>query len=208
MLEIRKAGIGYDSKIIFSDVDFLLEEGKLGCITGQSGRGKTSLLRAILGFVPLLSGEILLNGSALTPQSAETLRKDMAYVPQELALPAEWVKEMADIPFLLKANKKLHSRMEKELPQVLESLGLEDDILQKRAREISGGQRQRVMLAISVLLGKKLILVDEPTSALDADACGKVLNLFRTTCKQGTMVLAVTHDPEFAHSCDKILQID
>lgn len=64
------------------------------------------------------------------------------------------------------------------------------------------------MLAVSTLLGKKLILIDEPTSALDINSCEKVLALFKKACKKGVMVLAVTHDLAFASACDKILHIN
>lgn len=207
MLEIKTACIGYDDKTIFSDVDFLLKEGEIGCITGPSGSGKTSFLRAVMGFIPLSKGEIYFNGLPLSPRTAETVRREMAYVPQELSLPTEWVMDMINIPFLFKTNK-VHPLIKEDLLENLQLLGLEENILKKRTNEISGGQRQRIMLAVSTLLGKKLILTDEPTSALDINSCEKVLALFKKSCKKGVMILAVTHDLAFASACDRILHIN
>lgn len=141
MLEIKKACIDYDNKTIFSDVDFLLKEGEIGCITGPSGSGKTSFLRAVMGFIPLSKGEIYFNDLPLSSRTAETVRREMAYVPQELSLPTEWVMDMINIPFLFKVNK-VHPLIKEDLWENLQLLGLEKNILKKRTNEISGGQRQ------------------------------------------------------------------
>ena len=90
---------------LFSGFCLQLHEGEIACISGQSGRGKTSLLNAVLGFVPLKAGSITVNGILLEKGTIDQIRRQVAWIPQELALPSEWVKEMVQLPFNLKANR-------------------------------------------------------------------------------------------------------
>ena len=91
--------------ILFSGFNLQLERGEIASISGPSGCGKSSLLNAILGFTPLKEGRIVLNGILLDKGNVDVVRKQTAWIPQELALPLEWVKDMVQLPFGLKANR-------------------------------------------------------------------------------------------------------
>lgn len=202
MLQIENAGIAYGDDLLFSGFNLQLHAGEMVCISGSSGCGKTSLLNAILGFLPLREGRILLNGSVLDKGSVDTLRKQIAWIPQELALPLEWVREMVQLPFSLRANRGTPFS-EARLFRCFEELGLERELYYKRVNEVSGGQRQRMMIAVASMMEKPLTVVDEPTSALDAGSSEKVLAFFRKQTEKGSAVLAVSHDKEFADGCDR-----
>ncbi|MCD7899156.1 MAG: ATP-binding cassette domain-containing protein [Bacteroides sp.] len=206
MLRITNASIAYGKELLFSDFSMQLHRGEMVCISGKSGKGKTSLLNAIMGFVPLSQGEIIVNGSILNKANIDSIRRNIAWIPQELALPSEWVKDMVRIPFNLKANKQ-HSFPQKELFHTFTELGLEEELYYKRVVEISGGQRQRIMLAIACLLAKPLILVDEPTSALDFGSMDRVLTFFHKTAQKGSAILVVSHDEHFAAGCNRIIYL-
>lgn len=105
MLQIENASIAYGNDILFSGFNLQLERGEIASISGPSGCGKTSLLNAILGFIPLKEGRIVLNGILLDKGNVDIVRKQTAWIPQELALPLEWVKDMVQLPFGLKANR-------------------------------------------------------------------------------------------------------
>lgn len=201
MLQIQEATIVFDELVLFSDFSMQLHKGESACIGGDSGRGKTSLLNAIMGFVQLESGKIIVDGKELNKHNIEIIRKQIAWIPQELALPNEWVYEMVQLPFDLKANRSVSFSKDK-LFVCFDELGLDSELYNKRVTEISGGQRQRIMIAVAAMLQKPLIIVDEPTSALDHGSTDRVLNFFhKQATEYGTSILAVSHDKKFAAGC-------
>ena len=192
MLHINNACIAFGTEVLFSGFEMKLEKGETACIVGQSGCGKTSLLNAVMGFVPLYEGTIKVGGTLLDKSTIDLVRRQIAWIPQELALPFEWVKEMVSLPFELKVNRSVPFS-EERLFMCFDELGLEHELYFKRVNEVSGGQRQRIMLAVAALLNKPLIVIDEPTSALDTGSTDKVLAFFRRQAEKGAAVLAVCH---------------
>lgn len=206
MLHINNACIAFGTEVLFSGFEMKLEKGETACIVGQSGCGKTSLLNAVMGFVPLYEGTIKVGGTLLDKSTIDLVRRQIAWIPQELALPFERVKEMVSLPFELKVNRSVPFS-EERLFMCFDELGLEHELYFKRVNEVSGGQRQRIMLAVAALLNKPLIVIDEPTSALDTGSTDKVLAFFRRQAEKGAAVLAVSHDKDFASGCHYLIEL-
>lgn len=206
MLEVKNASLQVDGTTLFSGLSFTVDEGRILCITGGSGAGKTTLLRALLGFWPLSEGHISIDGELLTPSSAEDFRKGMAYVPQEPALPSEWVRDMVSMLFQLKVNRGTPFSKSRLMDE-WDRLGLAPELYDKKVMELSGGQRQRVMLSVCGLLDKPILLADEPTSALDHQSAALVADYFRNMAAKGCTVVVVSHDESFAAECDSIVNI-
>ncbi len=206
MIQISQACIRYKDLQLFHHLNVAIERGSLVCITGPSGCGKSSLLHALLGIVPLAEGEIHIDGVKLTVDSIAAVRRKIAWLPQEIALPCEWVSEMVQLPFSLKAAKKTGFQ-EVEFLKLLSELNLEPSVYGKRVNEISGGQRQRLMIASAALLDRPLILIDEPTSALDRESVSHVADLFRRLTLRGVTVVAVSHDAGFIQQCDQVIEL-
>ena len=206
MLHINNACIAFGTEVLFSGFEMKLEKGETACIVGQSGCGKSSLLNAVMGFVPLYEGTIKVGGTLLDKSTIDLVRRQIAWIPQELALPFEWVKEMVSLPFELKVNRSVPFS-EERLFMCFDELGLEHELYFKRVNEVSGGQRQRIMLAVAALLNKPLIVIDEPTSALDTGSTDKVLAFFRRQAEKGAAVLAVSHDKDFASGCHYLIEL-
>ena len=206
MLHINNACIAFGTEVLFSGFEMKLEKGETACIVGQSGCGKTSLLNAVMGCVPLYEGTIKVGGTLLDKSTIDLVRRQIAWIPQELALPFEWVKEMVSLPFELKVNRSVPFS-EERLFMCFDELGLEHELYFKRVNEVSGGQRQRIMLAVAALLNKPLIVIDEPTSALDTGSTDKVLAFFRRQAEKGAAVLAVSHDKDFASGCHYLIEL-
>ena len=206
MLHINNACIAFGTEVLFSGFEMKLEKGETACIVGQSGCGKTSLLNAVMGFVPLYEGTIKVGGTLLDKSTIDLVRRQIAWIPQELALPFEWVKEMVSLPFELKVSRSVPFS-EERLFMCFDELGLEHELYFKRVNEVSGGQRQRIMLAVAALLNKPLIVIDEPTSALDTGSTDKVLAFFRRQAEKGAAVLAVSHDKDFASGCHYLIEL-
>ena len=202
ILDLKDIYLSYGDKVILEHFNMSADKGEIVCISGESGCGKTSILNAILGFVVVKSGNIVVDNIEMSPVTIDKIRQRIAWLPQELALPSEWVNEMVQLPFLLKANRNLKYNKEKLL-ECFRIIGLDADLLDKRVSEISGGQRQRIMIAISSLLDKPLIIADEPTSALDAASASKVMNFFRLQAQNGKAILLVSHDKQVASFADK-----
>ena len=192
--------------MLFSGFNLKLERGETACIVGQSGCGKTSLLNAVMGFVPLKEGTIRVGEILLGISTIDSVRRQIAWIPQELALPFEWVKEMVALPFELKVNRSVPFS-EERLFACFDELGLEHELYTKRVNEVSGGQRQRIMLAVAAMLDKPLIIIDEPTSALDAGSTDKVVSFFQRQAEKGAAVLAVSHDKDFASGCHYVIEL-
>ena len=206
ILKVSKLNVAYNNNIVIRDFSMQLLRGELVAITGASGSGKSSLLRALMGFVPLTSGEITLNGEHIHKGQMEKLRRHTAFLPQDLSFPCEWVSEVLETPFLFKNNK--NTTVTKEMwAETFERLGLDKEIMDKRLNEISGGQRQRMLFAVITMLDKDIILLDEPTSALDSESATLVTNFIKDMCKRGKTVLAVTHEKHFAEACNRIINI-
>ena len=206
MLHINNDCIAFGTEVLFSGLNLNLERGKTACIVGQSGCGKTSLLNAVMGFVPLKEGTIKVGDTLLDKSTIDIIRRQIAWIPQELALPFEWVKVLVALPFDLKVNRSVPFS-EERLYEYFDDLGLEHDLYTKRVNEVSGGQRQRIMLAVAAMLNKPLIIIDEPTSALDAGSTDKVLAFFRRQAEKGAAVLAVSHDKDFASGCHYLIEL-
>ena len=143
-----------------------------------------------------------MNGVLLEKGSIDLIRRQMAWIPQELALPVEWVKEMVRMPFDLRCNRSVPFS-EQELMHSFEALGLECELYEKRVAEVSGGQRQRIMIAVAAMMRKPLMIMDEPTSALDADSTERVLAFLHRLTSGGTAILAVSHDDAFSAGCHR-----
>lgn len=206
MLQLKDVTIKYGEKTVINHLSLDVDRGQLVCICGESGCGKTSLLNAIMGFVAF-EGEILIDGIQVSHTNIDSIRRMIAYVPQELALPQETVKEMIYLPFSLKANHQKDYSDEKVLKE-WEFLNLDRSILEKRTTEISGGQRQRVMLSVAGLLHKKLILVDEPTSALDPESAQLVLRYFRYLIdNENVTIVVASHHKAIIDNSDQVVEI-
>lgn len=207
MLELRNVSLTLGGKQLFSDLSLSVENGQVVCVTGDSGTGKTTLLRAILGFLPVDDGAISIDGELINSLSAETFRRMMMYVPQELSLPSEQVSDMVKMPFALKANKNVKFS-KKKLMEEWKKLDLDASLYDSQVAKISGGQRQRIMLSVCGMLNKSVLLVDEPTSALDSTCVRLVASYFHELASHGVMVIAVSHDSLFSSYCDKVININ
>lgn len=204
MLEVKDAKISFGERTLFEHLSFTADDGEMVCIEGESGVGKSTLLLAMLGLQPLVAGHISIDGELLTPASAEAFRKFIAYVPQDLSMPSEWVKELVALPFALKANAgKKWSKT--QLLDEWSKLRLDPKLFDSKVSELSGGERQRVMISICGLLKKPIVIVDEPTSALDPLSGQAVIQYLRNLATGGATVIMVSHDNSLAQLCDKVV---
>lgn len=204
MLDVRNVAISFEDEIIFQDLSFFVEKGtKLG-LSGPSGSGKSSLLNAILGFVPLSEGQIFVDNNQLSTENIQKIRSLVSWLPQELSFKFETVHELFFYPFSFAVNKKLSPSLN-QIEQIFSKLKLDKAIINKKLDEISGGQKQRVALASQILLRKPLLLMDEPSSALDDESQSAVIELLRQE-KEITLISA-SHNHNWLKNMDTVIEI-
>lgn len=204
MLELKNVAASHNGKRLFERLSFVAADGKVTVVSGKSGCGKTTLLRAIMGLHPIDEGFISIDGELITALSAPAFRQWMAYIPQDISFPVGTVEELTRLPFTLKANASIPYSRERVMEQ-WHQLGLDASLFTKGVSEVSGGERQRIMLATLGMLAKRIVIVDEPTSALDHMASTLVNDYLQCLAKQGATVIVVSHDSNF--KCDKRIEL-
>ncbi|MDX1586191.1 MAG: ATP-binding cassette domain-containing protein [Balneolaceae bacterium] len=193
-----------ESDTLIQSCSFDLYEGEKLAVKGESGTGKTTLFRLLHGFEHPESGNIRYKGEELAPQVYRKLRKESAWLPQDLNLGKGPVREVLSYPFGFSANQS-------KLPQsgqfesTFEKLGLERELLDKDFADLSTGQRQRAGIALCYLLDKPLLLLDEPTSALDKASKQKVVDLLLENPER--TIFSTSHDPFWIEQCNKIIEL-
>lgn len=193
-----------ESASLINSCTFELKKGEKLVIKGESGTGKTTLFRLIHGFEKPIEGKIFYRGEELTLSGIKKLRKESAWLPQDLNLGKGPVKEVLTFPFEFSANKASKPDEEK-MKDTFNKLGLEASLLHKDFADLSTGQRQRTGIALCHLLDKPLLLLDEPTSALDKASKQKVIDLLFE--KPGRTILSTSHDPYWIERCNKVIEI-
>ena len=206
MLQVNDVHIRFGHENVIRHFSCHIRQLDFVCLTGKSGCGKSSLLKAFIGLVPF-EGSIHVCGEPLNEKTCDHIRRKTAYLPQDLSFPGEYVQDIVNQTLRL-GTPRPGSNPYEALRQNLSVLGLENEILRKRMSEISGGQRQRIILAAIALLDKSLWLLDEPTSALDNLSRNLVIRFLKTQQEQGRTIVAVSHDQEFAGSCSHIINLD
>lgn len=205
MIAVNKLVVKFEKETVLDNLSFNVQKGAKVAVKGLSGSGKSTLLNVLLGFIAADSGDISIAGHALHPDHIQKIRAQVAWLPQELNLHLDKVRDLLLMPFLFTRNKALMPN-EKEIAAIFEAFRLETSLLNKSLHEISGGQKQRVALASCVLLKRPLLLLDEPTAALDAVTKQGVMDyLFRIP---DLTILALSHDQDLIDRSDQLITLD
>lgn len=198
LLELDRIHLAYDTpqglRPVVQDLSLTLPAGHIGCLLGQSGCGKTTILRAIAGFEPVRSGHIAVDGTVISSASVQ--------VAPELRRVGLMFQDYALFPHLTAAQnvafglRKLMNKTERaaRVTEMLELVGLAA-AADSYPHEISGGQQQRVALARALAPSPDLLLLDEPFSNLDVDTRERLAFEVRDILKStGHTAILVTHN--------------
>lgn len=189
MLELKNISIEFAKKNIINDFSLKINKGDKVVIKGDSGRGKSTLFRMLLGFIPYSNGEILIDDKLIKPNSIVKLRNMMAYADQDLSLP----NTNMDL-FLEEIKTYKHNYFNGIDEQLLDELELDKELLTKHTSNLSGGEKQRLALAIALSLNKEIILLDEITNQLPYKLKVKIANYL---LKLDNTVVVISHDNVF-----------
>ena len=191
------------------DVNLNIDEGEMAAIIGASGAGKSTLLHILACIDNYQSGEYYLDGVFVNSNSEKNLAKirneKIGMVMQDFALIDDF-SSVQNVMLPLDFSAKKDKDKKKKALAVLESVGM-SDFANNRSNNLSGGQKQRVAIARAIVNDPAIILADEPPGALDSKTSAEIMDLFKSLNRQGRTVIIVTHDPNVARQCDRIIEI-
>ncbi len=207
ILEIQNLSVGFNIELNYkerffyalNDINLTFEKGKIHCLAGESGCGKSVLINTILNLLPknakVTSGTILYKGENI--RNLDILGKSVFLIPQDpfvslnpLYTIENQMMEVRALKFLKKADaiKKIKNSLEE-----VKILNI-DNVLKSYPHELSGGMKQRIIIAMALCNNSDLILADEPTTALDVTVSNSILNILLELKNKGKTIILITHD--------------
>lgn len=189
--------------VALSDVNFYLNKGEVLGVVGESGSGKSTLLKAIAGMLNLDQGSLFYNGTEYTGQKPRQTGRFLQMIFQD-------AKSSFDPRMIMERSIMESGRGEKNRERVcelVELVGLEEELLQRRPAALSGGQCQRMAIARAFYSDAEILLCDEMTSALDVTSQARVVELLQNLKKEGRLsAVFVSHDIALVSMlCDRVM---
>lgn len=202
MIEINELYTGYSrDKPLLKNFNYQFDS-KIYGILGESGCGKTTLLRTIAGLVKPLSGTISVNGELITKAS-----KNNIYMMHQNYTSFDWLRCLDNILIAKKVKGRINKCDVDRAKEMMKLVGLENNE-DKYPKQLSGGMRQRLALARTLFMNPEIILMDEPLSALDIETRERMQDLIINQHKEtSSTIIMVTHSREEANKmCDVIIE--
>ena len=202
-----------ESNTVINDVSFTVKKGQCVGIVGESGCGKSTTVRVILGLLNFDEGEIILSGNKLSPQNKIRLKEIQGKIQMVFQMPTESFNPRIKLGKSIKeAMKKILTSEEKEvkLKKLFDECQLSYDLADRYPKEVSGGQCQRAAIARALASDPQLLICDEATSALDVTVQYKIMNLLKNIQRNRNMaILFICHDIALVQQfCDYVLVMD
>jgi putative ABC transport system ATP-binding protein len=189
------------------NVNMKITQGEMAAIMGPSGSGKSTLMHIIGCLDAVDSGVYRLADENVAGLSSDRLAEirnmRIGFVFQTFnLLPRLTALENVELPLLYARRKSAKDQAE----EALRTVGLSDR-MHHEPNQLSGGQRQRVAIARAIVTNPSIILADEPTGNLDSKSGHEIMNLFAALHEQGRTIIIVTHEPDIAQQCRRIIRI-
>lgn len=182
-----------EKKEILKNISFDVKEGEIFSIVGQSGAGKSTIGKILLGIEKEDSGEIVFLGRPLYKRKVQEIQM-VFQDPYSSLNPAMKIGSILEEPLKVNGVKDKDERR-KRVKAMLKEIGLDENSEDKYPSELSGGQRQRVVIGAAMILNPKLVVCDEPVASLDLSIQNQILNLIRKFNREyRTTFIFISHD--------------
>lgn len=199
IVEVKNFRMQFGRKTVISDLSFNVKKGEIFGFLGANGCGKTTTVRALLGFYTPTSGELLVDGKRFDPES---VRVTVGYLPEERGLYRK--ESVIDTMMYFGEMKGLENPREWSL-KYLKRVGLSDKA-NERIEKLSGGQQQKVQLGVTIMGDPKLLILDEPTKGFDPMNRRLLMEIIEELHKKGAAIILITHYMEEVEKlCDRAL---
>ena len=201
MIELCHVTAGYPGRPVLEDVNLAFQAGKITALIGPNGCGKTTLLRAACGLLPLTGGQVLYGGKDLRQFGRKEFARLVSILPQTRDVPsirAEQLVAHGRYPYLSFGRDLTQADREK-IAWAMEVTGT-TALKDKELSQLSGGERQRVYLAMTLSQDTDILFLDEPTTYLDIGQKYEMLELIAQVNAMGKTVVMVLHDLPLAFS--------
>ncbi|MEL4317915.1 ATP-binding cassette domain-containing protein [Leifsonia sp. YIM 134122] len=189
--------------ILVSGCDITVRPGRLHCVAGRSGSGKTSILRVAAGLVAPSEGRVLWDGldlAGVDDDAVTRLRRDRVGFLDQAGSLLDGMSVLENVLVPAVPARRVRELGERALA-LLDEVGIADRA-SARPAELSGGERQRAALARALLLSPQLLIVDEPTAALDRASADGIIDLLVAQRDADVAVLVASHDPHLIDAAD------
>lgn len=199
MVEVNHFKMAFNGKVLIKDLSFTVGKGEIFGLLGSNGSGKTTTIRALLGFYEPAGGELLIDGEKFNPEDTSVT---VGYLPEERGL---YRKETVMDNMLYFAELKKVKNAREWIFKYLERVGLADKADQRIDR-LSGGQQQKIQLGITIMGNPKLLILDEPTKGFDPINRRLLMDIIDEHHAKGASIIMVTHYmDEVERFCDRAL---
>jgi len=209
-VSFKNISFNYGDVQIIKNFSFHLERGDFLGISGESGKGKTTILNLLLGLLSPSNGQILINSNVEDSQSIKAYWSSISYVRQQAFLIHDSIRsnitleeETLDVEALETAIEI--SGVNNMVSDMHNSL---NKLVSENGKNISGGQQQRIVLARAVYNNADLILLDEPFNELDEGSEYALLGYFKQLANSGKIIVLITHNKKSLRLCNKIISLD
>ena len=199
IVEVKNFKMAFGRKTVIKDLSFEVRKGEIFGLLGSNGSGKTTTIRALLGFYQPTDGELLIDGKKYNPEDTSVT---VGYLPEERGLYRK--ENVMDTMVYFGELKGLNNPREWSM-RYLKRVGLADKAEEKIER-LSGGQQQKVQLGITIMDNPKLLILDEPTKGFDPMNRRLLMEIIDELHQKGTAVILITHYmDEVEKLCDRAL---
>ena len=211
MIDLKEVTKTYETGThALNGIDLHIDDGEFVFLVGQSGSGKSTIIKLLTGELRPTSGSILVNGyqlESIKRSSVPYLRRTLGVIFQDFRL-IENKTVYENVAFAMRVIGAAPKEIKKRVPYVLELVGLENKA-RRLPKELSGGEQQRVAIARALANNPRMIVADEPTGNLDPVRSLELMLLFEKINEMGTTILVVTHEKELVNAFAKrVITID